>query len=93
MTMGIYDTTFSFSLCHHIVQLFEMENIIMHILVQFLFFGYILGKNHFDADVLNNRFKVRRLVKFKMDLCQKIYDVKHSNSDNVEINALNNYAR
>ena len=65
----------------------------MHILVQFLFFGYILGKNHFDADVLNNRFKVRRLVKFKMDLCQKIYDVKHSNSDNVEINALNNYAR
>ena len=78
----------------HIVQLFEMEkNIIMHILVQFLFFGYILGKNHFDADVLNNRFKVRRLVKFKLDLCQKIYDVKHSNSDNVEINALNNYAR
>ena len=65
----------------------------MYILVQFVFFRDSFGKNHFDADVLNNRFKVRRLVKFKLELCQKIYDVKHSNSDKVELDAFNDYAR
>ena len=32
----------------------------------------LLGKNHFDADVYNNRFKVRRLIKFKLDLCKEM---------------------
>ena len=35
--------------------------------------GELSGKNHFDAEVYNNRFKVRRLIKFKLDLCKEVH--------------------
>ena len=49
------------------------------------------GKNHFDADVYNNRFKVRRLIQFKLDLCKEI---KKNPDDNITANdALKKYAK
>ena len=36
-------------------------------------FGELLGKNHFEAKVYNNRFKVRRLIKFKLELCKEVH--------------------
>ena len=35
-------------------------------------FGELLGKNHFEPNVYNNRFKVRRLIKFKLELCKEV---------------------
>ena len=62
-----------------------MKYLTIQILVYFLFLGEnIFGKNYFDADVLNNRFKVRRLITFKLDLCRAIYEVNPQNSDELE---------
>ena len=44
----------------------------------------IFGRNHFDADVYNNRFKVRRLVKFKLDLCQEIRHLQNQNANKMK---------
>ena len=59
-----------------------MNNVLLQIFIM-LFLGNVFGKNHFDADVLNNRFKVRRLLKFKLDLCREIHNLHMKNSDGV----------
>ena len=53
----------------------------------------IFGRNHFDADVFNNRFKVRRLIKFKLDLCQVIRRLGHQNVNGMKNNEYNKYVR
>ena len=57
-----------------------MNNIVKQIFIVF-FLGKVFGKNHFDADVLNNRFKVRRLLKFKLELCREIHNLHEKNSN------------
>ena len=69
-----------------------MNNVLLQIFIM-LFLGKVFGKNHFDADVLNNRFKVRRLLKFKLDLCREINNLNVKSVDGDVDNILNIHIR
>ena len=69
-----------------------VSNIVLQIFIM-LFLGKVFCKNHFDADVLNNRFKVRRLLKFKLDLCREINNLYVESVDGDVDNILNIHIR
>ena len=71
-----------------------MERVIIQVLFCFVFLlENSFGKNHFDTKVLNNRFKVRRLITFKLDLCRCINEVNLQNSDDTENDDSSNFFR
>ena len=71
-----------------------MERVIIQVLFCFVFLlENSFGKNHFDTKVLNNRFKVRRLITFKLDLCRVIYELGLQNSDAIENDDSNTFFR